>query len=92
MAAAGFKPVTPPVPEQQPGLIQGMVRGIASPFLRAGANLVKAGQVAVGKKVDPAAPVSFGKYLGSYKPVGQEISCSGPKIPPVSRPRWDLTS
>ena len=67
--------VAPEVQTQKgPGLVQSVVRGVASPFLRLGANAIKAGKVAVGMPDDPTAPVSYGDYLGSAKPVGMEGS------------------
>lgn len=66
---------TPSQPTEEPGLIQGIVRGAASPFLRLGANIAKMGkQVSKGTPLTQEelnAPVSYGSYLGSYRPVGQ---------------------
>jgi hypothetical protein len=59
----------------QPGLVQGMVRDIASPFLRAGANIIRGGEGFAADLKNPnnnfdrMAPVNYGSYLGSYKPI-----------------------
>lgn len=63
---------TPQSPQEQPGFVQSLVRGIANPFMRAGANVAKIGQTLAGQNVDASAPVSYGNYLGEATPIGQE--------------------
>lgn len=48
-----------------------ILKGIASPFARLGVNAIKTGQMALGQKVDVAAPINL-PILGETKPVGQE--------------------
>jgi hypothetical protein len=67
-------PINAPAPDQmtppeQPGIVQGMVRSVASPFMRLTANAVNAVE---GKSGAKATPVSFGSYLGNATPVGQQ--------------------
>lgn len=61
------------------GLMQGLIRGIASPVLRGVANIATLGdlgnQAAYDK--DNSQGVSFGDYLGSYRPIGATKDAQG---------------
>lgn len=73
----------PSTPAQKPvGFVQGLVRAVASPFLRAGANvasLADLGDPAALAK-DQSQGVSYGDYLGSYRPIGSPLDANGKPV------------
>src|SRR5665213_1537153 len=92
--SSSFIPYTPgqtaPVPQlpntapitstpQQPGMIQSFVRGVVSPFMRLGSNVVNAGKEIAALpntlktgQLPSITPTNYGSYLGSATPVGQQ--------------------
>lgn len=68
--------------QPQVGLAQGFIRGLASPFLRGIASVATAfdsGNQAEYNK-DMSKGVSFGDYLGSYRPIGANLDTQGKPV------------
>lgn len=79
----GGKTLAPTAPAEKPvGFVQGAIRAIASPFLRAGANLATLSDInnPAELKKDQSEGVSYGDYLGKYRPIGSELDAEGKPV------------
>lgn len=68
--------------EKPVGFVQGLVRAIASPFLRAGANIATLKDVANPEAYakDQSQGINYGDYLGSYRPIGAQLDSKGNQV------------
>ncbi len=74
-----IKPVTTPAPAENVGFLQGMIRGIASPVLRGVANIASLADInnPEALKKDQQEGISYGDYLGKFRPIGSPVSPTG---------------
>lgn len=79
----GGKTVTPaPTGEKPVGFVQGAVRAIVSPFLRAGANIATLADLNNPAELakDQSEGVSYGDYLGKFRPIGSPLDEKGQPV------------
>lgn len=80
--AKQFGGKTEPAAEKPVGFVQEAVRSLASPFLKAGANIASVANITNPEELAKiqSKGVDYGEYLGSYRPIGSPLDEQGQPV------------